>query len=201
MPNIGGLMLGVDPAGLSQIIDAPESSPLPDGFLLSSMRNQLTIAVRSNRLDFDDGSGEMPVRADFPDRVAQTARYIAAQTAQTYAAVGLVFEIEAEPEDEELPSKAVLARFVREDVLGGSGYDAIGASARLWYVARDRLHDLRIEPRGNQYEGRNYFASLSIYLDPGSEVPSTEWLSHALDEEYGDLVRVLAEVLEKRGGH
>ena len=193
-------MLGVDPAGLSQIIDVPEPSPIPDGFLLSSMRNQLTVAVRSNRLDFDDGSGEMPARVDFPTRVAQTAGHIATQTAQSYAAVGFVFEIEAEPEDEELPSRAVLDRLVREDVLGGSGYNAIGASARLWYVARDRLHDLRIEPRGNQYEGRNYFASLSVYLDPGNEVPSTEWLVQALDEEYGDFMRVLAQILRPEGG-
>ena len=197
-----GLLLGaIDLTGLSQFIDAPEVRQSDDGLILSSMRNQITVTIKSNRLDFDDGSAEVPVRTDFSDRAAQIAAYIGKQSNLSYAAVGLVFNIEVESEDEELPSKVLLSHLVKEDALGNTGCDIIGASARFWYVVRDRRCDLRIEPRENRYEGRNYFAHLNVQIDIGNEVPSAEWLSQALDQEYHDFIRVLTEILKPREGH
>lgn len=197
-----GLLLGaIDLTGLSQFIDAPEVRQSSDGVILSSMRNQLTVTVRQNRLDFDDGSAEVPVRTDFSDRAAQIAAYIGKQSNLSYSAVGLNFDIEVESEDEELPSKMLLSHLVKEDALGDTGYDIIGASARFWYVVRDRRCELRIEPRENRYEGRNYFAHLNVHIDIGNEVPSAEWLSQALDQEYQDFIRVLTEILKPREGH
>ena len=164
------------------------------------MRNQFTITIRPNRLDLDDGSDEVPVRTDFPGRAARIAEYIGKQSNQSYAAVGLNFDIEMESEDE-LPSKVLLSRLVKEDALGDTGYDIIGASARFWYVVRDRRCDLRIEPRENRYEGRNYFARLNVHIEIGNEVPSAEWLSKELDQEYHDFIRVLTEILKPREGH
>ena len=172
-----------------------------EGVVLSSMRNQFTITIKPNRLELDDGSDEVPVRTDFPDRAARIAEYIGKQSNQSYTAVGFNFDIEAESEDEELPSKVLLSRLVKEDALGDTGYDIIGASARFWYVVRDRRCDLRIEPRENRYEGRNYFAHLNVHIDMGNEVPSTEWLSQALEQEYRDFIRVLTEILRPRKGH
>ena len=197
-----GLLLGaIDLTGLSQFIDAPEVRQAADGFILSSMRNQLTVTVRQNRLDFDDGSAEVPVRTDFSDRASRIAEYIGKQSNLSYAAVGLNFDIEVEPEDEELPSKVLLNRLVREDALGDTGYDIMGASARFWYAARNRRCDLRIEPRENRYEGRNYLAHLNVHIELGGEMPSAEWLSQALDQEYRDFIRVLTEILKPRGRH
>ena len=196
-----GLLLGADPTGLTKFIDAPELRESSEGLILSSMRNQCTITIRPNRLDFDDGSDEIPVRTDFPDRAARIAEYIGKQSNQSYAAVGLNFDIEVESEDEELPSKVLLSRLVKEDALGDTGYDIIGASARFWYVVRDRRCDLRIEPRENRYEGRNYFAHLNVHIDMGNEVPSKEWLSQALEQEYLDFIRVLTKILKTRKGH
>lgn len=196
-----GLLLGVDLTSLRQFIDAPEFRESPEGPILSSMRNQFTITIRPNRLDFDDGSDEVPVRTDFPNRAAQIAEYIGKQSNQSYAAVGLNFEIEVEAEDEELPSKVLLSRLVKEDALGDTGYDIIGASAKFWYVVRDRRCELRIEPRENRYEGRNYFAHLNVHINMEDEVPSTEWLSQVLEQEYRDFIRVLTELLKPRKGH
>ena len=165
---------------------------------MSSMRNQLTVTISSNRLVFDDGSGEEPAREDFPSRVAQAAEYIGRQSNQTYGAVGLNFGIESEPHDKELPSHVMLDRLVKEDMLRDTEYDIVGASARLWYVARDRIHDLRIEPRGNQYDGRIYFAGLSVRVVLQGNMPSAEWLSQALNEEYSDFKRILTKVLGPR---
>ena len=191
-----GLLLGTEMVGLSQIIEAPEPRQSLDGIVLSSMRNQLTVTISPNRLVFVDASGGAPARTDFPARVAEAAEYIGRQSDQSYSAVGLNFEIELEAEDEELPSRVMLFRLVKEDALAGTGYEAIGASARLWYVARDRIHDLRIEPRGNQFDGREYFAQLSVNMALEVEGDSGEWLSQALNEEYSDFRRVLTEVLE-----
>lgn len=193
-------LLAIDPTGLSQFIDAPEVRQLSDGFALSSMQNQITVAIRPNRLDFDDGSAEVPVRTDFPDRVARTAEYIGKQSNLSYAAVGLNFHIEAEPENEELPSKVLLSRFVKEDALRDTGYEVMGASARFWYAARNRRYDLRLDPQESRYDGRNYLAHLNVHIGLGDEMPSTEWLSQTLDQEYRDFVKVLTEIL-KREGH
>ena len=194
-----GLLFGAtDLTGLSQFIDAPEVRQLSDGFALLSMHNQITVTIRPNRLDFDDGSAEVPVRTDFPDRAARIAEYIGTQSNRNYAAVGLNFDIEAEPKDEELPSKVLLSCLVKEDALRDTGYDIMGASARFWYVARDRRYDLRLEPRDNLYEGRNYLAHLNVHVELGGEMPSAEWLSQALEQEYQDFTRVLTEILKPR---
>ena len=197
-----GLLLGaIDLTGLSQFIDAPEIRQSADGFILSSMRNQLTVTIRQNRLDFDDGSAEVPVRMDFPGRAARIAEYIGKQSNLSYAAVGLNFHIEVESKDEELPSKVLLSRLVKEDAFGDTGYDIMGASARFWYAARDRRCDLRIEPQENQYAGRNYLAYLNVHMEVGGERPSADWLLQALDQEYRDFIRVLTKILKPRGGH
>lgn len=196
-----GLLLGAtDLTGLSQFIDAPEVRQLSDGFALSSMQNQITVAIRPNRLDFDDGSAEVPVRTDFPDRVAQIAEYIGRQSHLSYAAVGLNFHIEAEPKGEGLPSKVLLSCLVKEDALRDTGYEVMGASARFWYAARNRRYDLRLDPQESRYDGRNYLAHLNVHIGLGDEMPSTEWLSQTLDQEYRDFVKVLTEIL-KREGH
>ena len=197
-----GLLFGAtDLTGLSQFIDAPEVRQLSDGFALLSMHNQITVTIRPNRLDFDDGSAEVPVRTDFSSRVVQIAEYIGRQSNRSYAAVGLNFDIEAEPKDEELPSKVILNRLMKEDALGDTGYDIMGASARFWYAARNRRYDLRFEPRESRYEGQNYLAHLNVHIELGSEKPSTEWLSQTLDQEYRGFIKVLTEILKSREGH
>ena len=191
-----GLLLGADPIGLNQIIDAPEPRQSNDSLVLSSMRSQLIVTIGPNRIQFDDASGQQPTREDFANRVSQAAEYIRSLSDQVYTAVGLNFDIEWEPDHEDLPSKVMLDRFVKESTLHESGYDAIGASTRLWYVARDRIYDLRIEPRGNQYDGRNYFAHLNVHIRLEGETPPAEWHSQALKEEYRDFLRVLREALQ-----
>ena len=199
--EMGLLLGGMDLTGLSQFIDAPEVRQLSDGFALSSMQNQITVTIRPNRLDFDDGSAEVPVRPDFPDRAARIAEYIGKQSNLSYAAVGLDFHIEAEPENEELASKVLLSRLVKEDALRDTGYDVMGASAKFWYAAHNKRYGLRLEPQESRYEGRNYLAHLNVHIALGDEVPSTAWLSQTLDQEYRDFVKVLTEILKSREGH
>ena len=194
-----GLLLGAGLEGLHQFIDAPAVQQSPDGPVLLSMRNQLTLTITPSILAFGDASGDAPARADFPGRVSRVADYIGNQSHVAYSRVGVVFDIESKPADEALPSQAVLSRFVREEVLEGTGYAAIGASARLWYLARDRLHGLRVEPKGDQPDSGDYYAHLDVQVNLKDELPSTEWLSQTLDEEYRDFLRVLDEVLRPRG--
>ena len=155
------------------------------------MRNQLILSVGSNKLQFADHSGHVPARDDFPIRVAHAAEYIGTASNHVYTAIGLNFEVEAKSAGEELPSQALLQRFVKEEALKGTGYDAVGASARLWYAAHDRIHDLRIEPRGNLYDARTYYAGLSTQIVLEGVLPSPEWLSHLLKEVYDDFHRGL----------
>ena len=192
-----GLLLGADPIGLSQVIDAPEPRQAPEGLVLSSMRNQLTVTITPDTLVFGDGSGNEPARKDFPRRVSLAAEFIRSMSKMTYAAIGLNFDIEAEPVMEELPSKSILRRLVKEDTLEGTDYGAIGASVRLWYAARDRRYDLRIEPRGNQYDSLKYYAHLNVHILIQGAAPSEEWTSEALNEEYEYFKKVLEEVLNR----
>ena len=163
--------------------------------MVSSMRNQLSVTINSGILEFADASGEEPAREDFCGRVAQVADYIGSRSDQTYAAIGFAFTIEANSADEGLPSRTTLNWLVKEDALTDTGYEAIGASARLWYAARDRLHDLRIEPKGNQFDGTNYFAGMYVHIVLEGTVPSGKWLAQALHEEHDDFRRVLGKVL------
>ena len=195
-----GLLIGANPSVLNDIIDTPEPLPSPTGITLSSMRSQLTVDISANRLAFADRSGENPTRADFPGRVASVAEYVGRQSDQIYSAVGLNFEIEWEPDDERLPTKVLLGRIVNEEALMSTGYDIIGASAGLWYVAREVRHHLRVEPRGNQYDASNFYANLNVHMNLENQIPSAAWLSRALDEEYRDFIKVLGEVLTPRKG-
>ncbi len=190
-----GLLLGADLLGLSQFIDAPEVRQSTEGLVLSSMRNQLTVIVSPSSLAFVDGSDEEPVREDFPSRVAEVAEYIGSRSGQTYSTVSFDFEIESNEEEKESPlSQIILNRLVKEDALNEIGYDAIGASARLWYAARDRVHELRIEPGETQYDSLYYYAGLGVHIELET-VPPAKWLLRALHEEYDDFKRVLAKVL------
>ena len=144
-----GLLLGSGLEELREFIDAPAVQESPNGPVLLSMRNQLTLTITPSILAFHDVSGEAPAREDFPGRVAQVAGHIGGRSHLTYSMVGLVFEIESKFEEEELPSQAMLRRFVREEALEGTGYTTIGASVRLWYVASERIHGLRVEPKGD----------------------------------------------------
>ena len=196
--DAGGLLLGANLVALSRIIESPEPLPTPTGGLLMSMRNQLTVSIELNRLQFVDGSGEMPARADFPDRVHRAAEYIGRQSDQTYSAVGLNFDIEAAADADELPSKAILNRLARREAFEGTRYGVAGAATRFWYGRHDRRYDLRVEPRGNQYESESYFAHLNVHIELGREKTSEEWLSQTLREEYADFIETLTRILKSR---
>ena len=197
-PGVLGLLAGADPIGLSQIIDVPEPRQSSDGIVLSSMRNQLIVTIAASKLQFDDRSSEEPVRHDFASRVVSAAEYIGSLSTMTYTAVGLNFDIESKSASEELPSQAVLARLFKDDVFTGTEFNAMGAAARLWYTASNRMYDLRIEPRGNQFDGNNYFAHLNAHIVLEGEMLSAQRLSRALDEEYDGFKRVLMEVLNEK---
>lgn len=196
--DAGGLLLGANLVALSRIIESPEPLPTPTGGLLMSMRNQLTVSIESNRLQFVDGSGEMPARADFPDRVHRAAEYIGRQSDQTYSAVGFNFDIEAAAAADELPSKVILDRLARREAFKGTRYDVTGAATRFWYGIRDRRYDLRVEPRGNQYESEIYLARLNVHIELGREMTLEEWLSQTLREEYADFIETLTRILKSR---
>ena len=191
-----GLLLGAGLEGLNQFIDSPAVQQSPDGPVLLSMRNQFTLTITPSILAFGDASGDVPARADFPGRVARVAGYIGNQSHVAYSRAGFVFDIESKPADHELPSQAMLKRFVREEPLGTTGYGALGASVRLWYVVRDRIHSLRVEPKGDRHDSGDYFAHVDVQVELNDELPSEEWLSRALHEEYVDFLRVLDEVLK-----
>ena len=196
-PGVFGLLAGADLLGLSQIIDAPEPRQTSDGLVLSSMRNQLIVTIGADKLQFDDRSSEEPVRHDFASRAVSAAEYIGSLSTMTYTAVGLNFDIESRSASDELPSQAVLDRLIKDDVLTGTKYSVIGASGRLWYAASNRTYDLRIEPRGNQLDGNNYFAHLNAHMVLERGMPSAQWLSRALVEEYDGFKKVLMEIMNQ----
>lgn len=196
--DAGGLLLGANLVALGRIIESPEPLPATTGSILMSMRNQLTVSIESNRLQFVDGSGDKPVRVDFPDRVHRAAEYIGRQSDQIYSAVGLNFDIEAAAVSGELPSKAILDCLARRDAFEGTRYDVAGAATRFWYGRRGRRYDLRVEPRENQHENETYFAHLNVHVELGREMPSQEWLSQTLYEEYVDFMQTLTRILKSR---
>ena len=198
-PGVLGLLVGADPVGLGNIIDAPEPRQSPQGLILASIRNQLIVRVSANRLQFEDHSSEEPARSDFANRAVRATEYIGRLSNLTYTAVGITYEIESSPGNEELPSRAMLNRFIRDDVFIGTKYSAIGATTRLWYTGPDRLYDLRIEPRGNQLDGSNYYALLHAHIELEGDVPSEQWLSGSMQEEYNGFKKVLTEILNPEG--
>ena len=196
-----GLILGAaDPIGIRQFIDAPEPQESNEAFVLSSMRNQLVVAVSPDRVIFRDASGETPTRADFPGRISRVAEYIGGISNLEYTSVDLNFVVEASSGTVEMPSESIQRRFVRGDVLMDTENEVIGASVRLWYVARERRYDLRIEPLGNDYDGSEFFAHLKVHIELETQTPSEEWLSRALSEEYDYFITTLTEILEPGEG-
>ena len=191
-----GLLLGAGMDGLGQFIDNLEVQPSPEGPpILVSMQNQLTLFIAPSIMVFRDASGEKPCREDFPRRVAQVAKHVSNMSRLTYDKLGMRFEIEFDPTDEELPSRATLRRLVRKESLDEIGYDVVGASVRLWYIARGCLHILHIDPRENEHDSKEYSALSAVQFEFRTTAPSAEWLLHTLDEEYIDSLKVLSHVL------
>ena len=192
-----GLLIGATLEGLRQFIDAPVVQPSSDGPpVLVSMRNQLALTISPSVLAFRDGSGEAPARGDFANRVAQVAQHIANQSHLSYSMLGFVFEIESKISDVELPSQIMLRRFVKTEALDGTACDALGASVRLWYRARGRIHSLRVEPKADQHDSRDFFGHVDVQMELGGSLPSSEWLSLTLNEEYRGFLGILDEILK-----
>ena len=162
------------------------------------MRNQFAVTIAPNALQFFDRSGEEPARADFAGRVVGVSEQISKLSGLGYAAIDLSFDIESRSASEELPSRVILERLTRDDVLTGTKYRVIGASARLWYTAAERRYDLRIEPRGNQQDGVNYYAHLNAHIMLKGHVPSAQWLSSTVQDEYKDFKRILIRILNQK---
>ena len=192
--GVPGLLLGANPSGLNEIIGDPDVQQSADGLVLSSMGSQFVATISANRLQLDDRSDERPARQDFPGRVTRAAEFIGRSSNQAYSAVGIIFEIEANPATNALPSQAMLDLFVKPGMLAGTKYNLIGATARLWYSADDRTYEFRLEPRGNQFGGRDYFAHLNIGVMLPGTVPSPAWLSRVLYEEYEEFKSFLSEI-------
>ena len=163
------------------------------------MRNQLIVKISPTRLEFEDHSSEEPARDDFANRVVNVAQHISRLSSITYTAVGFNFGIESNSANEELPIQAVLKRFIRDDVLLGSKYSMIGAATRLWYTGHRRVYDLRIEPRGNQPDRDVYYALLNAHIELEGNVPTEQWLSLAMQEEYDGFKTILTETLNHEG--
>ena len=189
--------LNIDP--LTQIIEMPDIQQNPDGIVLSSMRNQLVATISPTRLQFQDRSQEQPARPDFPNRIVRVVDVFRKSVDLTLTAVGIVFEVHAGSDNATLPSQE-LQSFVKDDVFVGTRYDLMGASMRVWYTHGGRQYDLRVEPIGNQYEGREYFVRLHTHipLSPPSNM-SEEWLSEALRKEHNDLRSVLTRINRQAG--
>ena len=192
--GVPGLLAGANPSGLDKIIEDPDAQQTPDGLVLSSMRNQLVVTISTNRLHFEDRSEYLPSRQDFAARVTGAADFIGRSSGQAYSAVGITFEIEAKPDTNVMPSQNMRDIFIKPDLLAGTKYNLIGASARLWYSADDRTYEFRLEPRGNQLSAGNYFAHWYVgVLLPGT-APSQAWMSRILDEEYEAFKTLLSEI-------
>ena len=192
-----GLLLGAGLEGLSQFIDDPEVKQSPDGgVFIASMKNQCLIAVMPTVLAFRDASGLVPARKDFAGRVAQIAAHVSHLSRLTYDKVGISFDIESKTDDEELPSQTILRQLIRREALEEMGYNVVGAATRMWYVAHGRLYSLYVEPKENEHDSQHYNAHLSVEFDIQASLPSGEWLSQIVNEEYLDFLRVLEKVLE-----
>ena len=168
--------------------------------ILVSMRNQLTLLITPMILVFRDASGEAPCREDFPWRVAQVAEYIAIESGLGYEKVGFRFDIECKQDVGEAPSKAMLSRLISGKPLKRLGYGVVGASARLWYEARNSLHNLHIEPKEDEVDSQEYTAHLAAEFEISSISPLSEWIQLTLHEEYQDFLKVLDEVLGSKEG-
>ena len=186
---------------MGQFIDDPEVQPSSDGSpVFVSMRNQLTLIITPSILVFRDESGETPSREDFPKRVAQVALHVARMSQLRYVKVGMRFDVESKQERGELPSKIMLRRFVSREALAGLGYDVVGAAARVWYMARNSLHSLHIEPKEDDHDSPEYTAHLIAEIELESAFPSAEWIRHTLIEEYLDFLKVLGKMLGSKEG-
>lgn len=179
---------------LTQIIEMPDVQQNPDGFVLSSMRNQLVVNINPARLQFQDRSQEEPARPDFPARVLQTVDFFRNSIGFSLTAVGIVFEVRANSGDARLPSEE-LQTIVTHDLFSGTRYKTIGASLRTWYAHDVRQYDLRVEPVGNQFEGQGYFGRLHVHIPlRGNDEAQVDWLSQALRKEYNDFKTVLTRI-------
>lgn len=180
---------------LEQVVKAPEVKVQGDELVVSSMPNQFEMVMNPRRTRFVDRSDQMPTRGDFTESVARIADILVRTNNIVYKGLGLNFEVNIAPLGDRLAREVISERFINSTNFSSTGYDLVGASVRIWYIARERRHFLYIEPLGNNYSETHYYSHLNIHYDFPDTLPDSEWLSHIISEEYEDFKTVLSRSL------
>ena len=189
-------MLSVDIEELGQILGQLEVRSEGGSAVISSMAAQIQVKVTPRQIQVHDRSDQQPCKEDFPERAVGVAGYFAKINDSIYRDVGVNFDLSFTRDLDELPSQFILKRAIRDDVFDSIGHVPKGASVRFWYDARGMAHHLYVEPRGNSFEGADFYAHINVNYRAEGDSPTVEWLRETIQTEYQDFINVLRSVLD-----
>lgn len=191
------LSFALDSKELEQVIKAPDVKVEGEGLMISSMPSQLEIILSPERTRFVDKSDKIPARSDFAEKVVRITDILIRTNNVAYSGFGLNFDVNIKPLEGRLAREVISDRFISSESLTSTGYDLVGASVCLWYIARERRHRLQISPLGNNYSENRYYCHLNVNYDISDTFPDSEWLAQTISEEYEDFKNVLSKSFVK----
>lgn len=183
---------------LSLIVTEPEIRQEANSIVVSSMANQFQMIINPIRIQFTDKSEKLPARKDFAERVVKLVDWISQSNKIDLSSLGLNFDLILKRGESNRASEYIRDRFVNAGIFATTGYKLIGASVRLWYMARGIRHYLYIEPLGNSYDAEEFYAHINVHYKQPTPFNSS-WLTTAIMEEYKDFRKVLSTVLTVDG--
>jgi hypothetical protein len=189
--------LALDRKELEQVIKVTDVKVEGDDLIVLSIPSQLEMTITPYRVRFVDKSAEIPARSDFTEKVVQIVDILRRANNVVYSGFGLNFDVDIQPLGDRLAREVILDRFINSKSFASTGYNLVGASVEVWYIARERRHSLHIRPLGGNYSEIRYYCHLNAHFDITDALPDAKWLAQTIGEEYEDFKDVLSKSLVK----
>lgn len=146
---------------------------------LTSLREQVVVAIIGNHLVFEDQSGEGQPKPRLPEIVEGFVGLLQQKGISRFIAYGFNFDIAFDASGDAPAAQVIRDRFVKADKLSQRGLQNVeGAGLRLYYRSSEAKCELRIEPLGNQSDTFRFFAHINYHyeLSEDQSIPALDTL-------------------------
>ena len=167
LSSTGDAALRFTTQDIRELLDDPNPSvQVAEGgqvLLVHSLRHQIEFSLQPGRIQTRDRSDDEPFKEGYPQLLERVIAWLDS-AGVTFKAYGWNFEAACAAQDD---SKAglVLQGLLRPDVLQGSGLQTIGAAVTLFYRADAAKVRLSLEPRFQDPDTNEVFASVNYHHD------------------------------------
>lgn len=143
---------------------------------ITSLREQVRVAIGGGRFAFEDRSGHSPPKARLAEIASEFVKLFSTKGIDVHRAYGFNFDVAFDAPGALLAARLVMDRFVKVEELKRLGGIALkGAGLRLYFDTSEATCDLRIEPKESSPSSPRFFSHINYHYDlAGKQFPSID---------------------------